>query len=104
MRDMELTYDEEIGMSDNIVCKSGVCHVELTDQNDNVNHPAHYTQGKIECIDYIEDKLGKEGFLAYMQGNIIKYITRYKHKNGIEDLKKAKWYLDKMIKTLEKNE
>jgi len=46
----------------------------------------------------------KERFLAYMQGSIIKYVTRYKHKNGIEDLKKAKWYLDKMIKTLEKDE
>ena len=104
MRDTELTYDEEIKVNDNIVCKGGVCNVELTDQNDNVNNPMHYTQGKIECIDYIEDKLGKEGFLAYMQGNIIKYVTRYKHKNGIEDLKKAKWYLDKMIKTLEKDE
>jgi len=46
----------------------------------------------------------KERFLAYMQGSIIKYVTRYKHKNGIEDLKKAKWFLDEMIKTLEKDE
>lgn len=59
---------------------------------DTVNHPAHYTQGTIECIDYILDKK-----MDYLEGNIVKYITRYKNKNGVEDLKKARWYLDRLI-------
>lgn len=69
--------------------------------NDNVNHPAHYNAGKIEVIDFIEDNL-KEGFEYYLVGNILKYMCRYRHKNGIEDLKKARWYLDKLISTKEK--
>lgn len=61
--------------------------------NDNVNHPAHYTYGKIEVIDYIEDK----GF-NYNLGNAIKYISRCEHKsNKEEDLKKAIWYLNREL-------
>jgi len=63
---------------------------------DNVNHPSHYTFGKIEVIDVIEDwKLG------YHEGNIIKYVARHKYKNGLEDLKKAKWYLERLIEEME---
>ena len=54
---------------------------------DNVNHPSHYTTGKIEVIDFIEDNLG-EHFEYYLVGNILKYMCRYKYKNGVEDLKK----------------
>jgi hypothetical protein len=64
--------------------------------NDMVNHPPHYNQRSIECIDAIESATDL-GFEYYLQGNIIKYMWRYKYKNGIEDLKKAKWYLDKLI-------
>lgn len=64
---------------------------------DNVNHPSHYTTGKIEVIDYIEDKLTPEEFRGYIKGNVIKYLAREKHKNGDEDLCKAKWYLDRFI-------
>lgn len=72
---------------------------------DNVKHPAHYTAGDIEVIDYIKDKLdaynGKMSpFEGYCVGNIIKYISRYPAKNGIEDLKKAKVYLDWLIERL----
>ena len=66
--------------------------------NDNINHPKHYTTGKYEVIDIIEDKLTNEQFEGYLCGNIIKYIMRYRHKNGVEDLKKARWYIDKLIK------
>lgn len=62
---------------------------------DNINHPSHYTDGKIETIDYIEDK----GF-NYHLGNAIKYISRAGKKNPdkyIEDLKKAVWYLEREI-------
>ena len=71
---------------------------------DNVEKPNHYTFGKYECIDVIEelskqnDLHGAEGFLY---GNIIKYLWRYKHKNGIEDLQKARWYLDRLISNTE---
>jgi hypothetical protein len=57
--------------------------------SDNVNHPSHYTAGKIECIDAIEaateDLTGFEGMLT---GNTLKYLWRWKKKNGVEDLKK----------------
>lgn len=71
---------------------------------DNVNHPAHYNNGKIECIDYLEDNLGK-GFESYLEGNVKKYLHRYRHKGSeITDLRKARWYLDKLISTIVKAE
>ncbi len=63
---------------------------------DNVNKPPHYNQSGIECIDAIQAATG-DGFEYYLQGNIIKYLWRYRYKNGIEDLKKAQWYLNKLI-------
>jgi hypothetical protein len=72
--------------------------VKHTGAGDNVNHPSHYTQGSIECIDAIEESTkGLLGIAAVCVANVIKYIWRYKFKNGIEDLKKARWYLDKLI-------
>jgi hypothetical protein len=66
---------------------------------DNVNHPSHYTQGAIECIDAIKEATkGLFGIEAVCTGNIIKYVWRWKFKNGIEDLDKASWYLDKLRK------
>lgn len=67
-------------------------------ESDNVNHPAHYTDGKIEVIDYIQDK----GF-NFCRGNAIKYISRAGKKDKakeIEDLQKAVWYLNKEIERL----
>ena len=68
--------------------------------SDNVNHPIHY-MGKLEVIDYIEDKLTPEQFEGYLVGNVMKYMSRYQKKNGLEDLKKGSWYLNKLINTLE---
>ena len=70
---------------------------------DNVNHPAHYTKGDIETIDYIVDVLGDFDALSYCHGNVIKYTgTRLRSKgNTIEDAKKAVWYLNKMIEIME---
>ena len=62
---------------------------------DPVNHPTHYTTGGVECIDAI--KAAVPDFQSYCSGNIIKYVWRYRHKNGIEDLKKAEWYLHALI-------
>lgn len=64
-----------------------------SNKNDTVNHPNHYNNGDIEVIDYIKDKLGIEGYEAFCIGNVIKYVSRYKHKNGKEDLEKALTYL-----------
>ena len=71
---------------------------------DNVNNPAHYGQGKIEAIEYIEDFLTEEEYQGYLRGNIAKYLHRFKYKNGIEDLKKAQWYLNRLIEQQEKDE
>ena len=68
--------------------------------SDNVNQPIHY-MGKVEVIDYIEDKLTPEQFEGYLVGNVMKYMSRYQKKNGLEDLKKGSWYLNKLINTLE---
>ena len=61
-------------------------------KEDNINHPKHYTVGEIECIDYINAH-----DFNYLEGNIIKYITRYRFKNGVEDLRKAEFYLRMLI-------
>lgn len=67
---------------------------------DMVNSPPHYNESGIECIDAISAALG-DGFEFYLQGNIMKYLWRYRYKNGTEDLKKASWYLDKLITEVE---
>ena len=67
---------------------------------DMVNNPLHYNTSEIECIDAIKAMLGEE-FPAYLQGNITKYLWRFKNKNGVEDLKKAQWYLNKLINQYE---
>ena len=65
--------------------------------SENVNHPSHYTSGGIECIEAIKASLGNKGFADYCKGNVIKYVWRYRLKNGIEDLEKAKVYLNWLI-------
>ena len=70
--------------------------------NDVVNHPSHYTQGCIECIDALKAAtVSKTGIEAVCTANVIKYLWRYEEKNGIEDVKKARWYIDRLIKELE---
>lgn len=71
---------------------------------DMVNHPPHY-QGKIECIEAIEEATkGLSGIEAACTANTIKYLWRWKKKNGIEDLKKAHWYLNHLIRKVEEND
>ena len=62
-----------------------------------VNHPPHYTGGNIECIDAIRSSMTDMEYQGYLRGNILKYLWRFRHKNGTEDLRKAQWYLDKLI-------
>lgn len=68
---------------------------------DMVNHPSHYTQGGIECIDAIKAAtIGKTGIEAVCVANVVKYLWRYEEKNGLEDVKKARWYLERLINEL----
>ena len=97
-------------------CKDGVCPVpwatKITDEQeevefealderpaliDNVNHPAHYTDGGIECIEAIEAQLTPEEYRGYLKGNCVKYLWREKHKGGTESLEKAQWYLNRLV-------
>ena len=67
---------------------------------DMVNHPPHYNKYGVECIEAIKSATG-EGCEHYLQGNVIKYLWRYRYKNGIEDLKKANWYLELMMEVVD---
>lgn len=60
-------------------------------------NPSHYKDNGIECIEYMKQRLGTDAFLGYLNGNVIKYTHRWQYKNGIEDLRKARWYLDRLI-------
>ena len=72
--------------------------------DDKVNHPTHYTQGKVECIDAIESATTNlVGIVAVCVANIIKYVWRYALKNGVEDLDKADFYLQKLRKQVREN-
>lgn len=66
-------------------------------QEETVNHPSHYTDGAIECIEAIEAQLTAEEYRGYLKGNIAKYVWREKLKGSTESLKKARWYLDRLI-------
>ena len=69
---------------------------------DNVNHPSHYNNGRVECIDAMEAAtVNKSGAEAICTSNVIKYLWRYEAKNGLEDVKKAQWYLNRLIAELE---
>ena len=70
----------------------------------NAINPAHYQKGGVECIEAIEASMSKEAFKGFLKGNCIKYIYRYENKNGAEDLKKAEWYLLRLIALREDEE
>ena len=71
---------------------------------DVINHPSHYTQGDIECIDAIKAAtVGKTGIEAVAVANVVKYLWRYEEKGGLESVRKAQWYLNKLISELESN-
>ena len=80
--------------------KQAMQQSDNVEMQDMVNHPAHYNKTGIECIEAIKAMLGS-GFKYYLQGNIMKYLWRYRYKNGAEDLKKAQWYLTELIDVVE---
>jgi hypothetical protein len=72
-------------------------------RGDRVNHPDHYTAGDVECIDALAAAtVNKHGIEAVCVGNIIKYLWRYEAKGGLEDVRKAQWYLNRLLCQLEK--
>lgn len=75
---------------------------EAKESVDNVNNPQHYNYGKVECIEAIEESMTSESFRGYLKGNCMKYLWRYERKGkALEDLRKAQWYLDKLIDEVE---
>lgn len=87
-------------------CPGGVCPVPWAKpvetapviQEDVINHPPHYSEtGGVECIEAIEAQLTTEEYEGYLRGNCVKYLWRWKNKGGVQDLKKCKWYLERLI-------
>jgi hypothetical protein len=72
--------------------------------HDPVNSPSHYAQGGIESIEAIEASMSGQAFKGFLKGNCQKYLWRYEHKNGKEDLLKCQWYLDRLIGVMEAEE
>lgn len=70
----------------------------LNGKKDPVNQPAHYNHGEIECIDAIKAMLGQEGLMHACEANVLKYLWRWRYKGGVESLRKARWYIDRLIK------
>lgn len=82
-------------------CRGAEYYAEQAEQ-DAVNSPQHYTQGRYEVIDIIEDAVqGADPFEAVCQANILKYTLRYRAKNGVEDLRKSVWYANRLIDYLD---
>ena len=67
---------------------------------DNVNQPGHYTAGGIECIQAIKASMSPEEYQGYLKGNALKYLWRFRHKNGVEDLRKMQVYINWLIAEL----
>lgn len=74
------------------------------ENSDVVNHPTHYETGKFECIEVMEEALGKDVVIDFCLANAFKYLYRSKRKNGLEDIKKAQWYINRYIMLSEKEE
>jgi len=75
--------------------------INAMDRDDKVNSPSHYRSGNIECIEAIEEALTDEELRGYFKGNCLKYLWREQYKNQLEDLRKAQFYLNRLIKNVE---
>lgn len=78
-----------------------VHHSDQYNQGEEVDHPSHYNSGGIETIDAIKAQLSQEEYEGYLRGNCIKYLWRWRHKGGVKDLKKCKWYLERLISSVD---
>ena len=86
------TFNREMGGGNFYICAT--CRLHEDEEKDNIN-PDHYGNSGIDVIDFCQ-----ANNLDFMQGNVIKYVFRYKNKNGLEDLEKAREYIDRMIENL----
>ena len=78
-------------------CKGDYSHWEPKVHSNSVNHPSHYNHGKYECIDVMVENFGKEAVQNFCLLNAFKYVWRTNYKNGVEDVRKAWWYLNKWL-------
>lgn len=95
-----MTYDEYLNQSDDVVTKHLEKEAHKT-ASDLIDNQKHYTNNGIQPIQIMKANMTKEEFRGFLEGNILKYPLRYKHKNGLEDLKKAKTYLTWLIEDIE---
>ena len=105
--DFDKCSDDTLAIAYDHVCKNNDAELNIEPENnpDMVSHPKHYTQGDIECIDALKAAtVGKRGIEAVCVANVIKYLWRYEEKNGIEDVHKAKWYIERLLKELEESQ
>ena len=103
----KISTEKELEVIEKSDVKEDCCEKKMEDKakEDKVNHPRHYNlPGGGQAIDVIDDMLDDTEIEGYYKGNIIKYIARYKKKGGAESLKKARWYLDKLIALKETQE
>lgn len=96
-----MTYDEYLNQSDDSKCDGVEPDVEVYFESDLIDNQIHYTVNGIQPIQIMKANMTKEEFRGFLEGNILKYPLRYKHKNGLEDLKKAKTYLTWLIEDIE---
>ena len=95
---------ENIYVPDYVIWQRPTKPEELPFIDDEPINPQHYKNGKVECIDALESAtVNKVGIEAVCVANVIKYLWRYEDKNGIEDVRKAKWYLEKLLEKLNEN-
>ena len=107
MCDFDKWSDDKLAIAYDHVCKNNDAELNIEPENnsDMVSHPKHYTQGGIECIDALKAAtVGKRGIEAVCVANVIKYLWRYEEKNGIEDIRKAKWYIERLLMELEESQ
>lgn len=95
-QEKSMTYDEYLYMSGGVEPD-----VEVYFESDLIDNQIHYTVNGIQPIQIMKANMTKEEFRGFLEGNILKYPLRYKHKNGLEDLKKAKTYLTWLIEDIE---
>lgn len=95
-----MTYDEYLNQSDDVVTKHLEKEAHKT-ASDLIDNQIHYTVNGIQPIQIMKANMTKEEYRGFLEGNILKYPLRYKHKNGLEDLKKAKTYLSWLIEDIE---
>ncbi|QNL31359.1 hypothetical protein TV54_32 [Enterococcus phage vB_EFaS_TV54] len=99
-QEVNMTYDEYLNQSDDVVTKHLEKEAHKT-ASDLIDKQDHYTNNGIQPIQIMKANMTKEEFRGFLEGNILKYPLRYKYKNGLEDLKKAKTYLTWLIEDIE---